>query len=281
MMQVPLHPNRRAWHWLAAGMLALSVASARTPDGNGDHIVVRAGSAEGVRMEIHRPAAAVGAKATTPALVYLHGGGWISGQGSQFAPRARALAARTGWAVVTVDYPLVGDPRVSTAGAQAAVCTLLARAAMLGLDGRRIALAGASAGGQLAVAAVLADARTVPECVDVRRDAVQALVLFGPVLQTEGKWSNRFGHDLSSISPISLVSAALPPTLILQGTADRTTPLKVAERFVERARRVGAPAVELVRYPGRDHDFHQRAEEADARDAMDRAVAFLRARGWP
>lgn len=276
MMQMELGGTCRAVCWLAVVMLASTVVSARTADP--ESLTVRAGGIDGVRIHFHRPAPA---SVPAPVLVYLHGGGWVTGSGSQFSARAKALVVRTGWNVVTVDYPLVGDPLASTEGVQAALCTLLARASTLGIDGGRVALAGASAGGQLAVAAVLADAAAVPECRGVRRDTVQALLLFGPVLQTEGKWSRRYGRDLATVSPITLVSVMLPPTLIMQGTADRTTPLAVAERFVERARRVGAPAVELVLYPGRDHDFHQREDDRDASDAMDRAVAFLRALGWP
>lgn len=58
----------------------------------------------------------------------------------------------------------------------------------------------------------------------------------------------------ASISPISLVTADDPPTLIVHGDADKLVPIQQAEAIVAKLKSVGVPAELLVRQ-GRGHDF--------------------------
>jgi carboxymethylenebutenolidase len=67
----------------------------------------------------------------------------------------------------------------------------------------------------------------------------------------------------------------LPPLLALHGDADRGVPLAEGEALVETARAIGSPA-ELIVYPGAGHGFDFDPERADAKDARDHAVSFLR-----
>ncbi|MFO1057143.1 MAG: alpha/beta hydrolase [Dongiaceae bacterium] len=93
-----------------------------------------------------------------PALVYLHGGGWTLLDLDTHDRLMRELAAASGRAVVGVDYPLAPEaPFPAAIEHVAALVRLLRRdGASLGLDPGRIALAGDSAGANLALGSALA-----------------------------------------------------------------------------------------------------------------------------
>jgi len=98
-----------------------------------------------------------------PVLMYLHGGGFTIGSIATHDTLCRQLAHLAGCAVLSVDYRLAPEYKFPTAQNDAwdALQWLASHAASLGLDSKRIAVGGDSAGGTLAaVCAVLArDAR--------------------------------------------------------------------------------------------------------------------------
>src|SRR4051794_7391121 len=96
-----------------------------------------------------RPAAG-----TLPAVVYFHGGGWLLGSLDSHQAVCRALANASGAAVFSVDYRRGPESRFPTAAADAYAATAWVQreAAALGVDPERIAVAGDSAGGNLATA---------------------------------------------------------------------------------------------------------------------------------
>lgn len=89
---------------------------------------------------------------TLPATVYFHGGGFVIGSLDSHATLCRLLAVRSGSIVVAVDYRLAPEHPFPTGveDACAAFEWVHAHADELGIDARRIALAGDSAGGNLA-----------------------------------------------------------------------------------------------------------------------------------
>lgn len=85
------------------------------------------------------------------AIVFVHGGGWRSGTRDEFGPMATRLAQR-GYASAAISYRLSTEAQYPAAvnDVKAAVRWLRANAERYGIDPSRIALAGGSAGGQLA-----------------------------------------------------------------------------------------------------------------------------------
>jgi len=103
-----------------------------------------------LQLDMYLPAS-VPAGQGRPVVVLVHGGGWRSGFRSEFAPMAIRLAQR-GYAAVTVSYRLSGEALYPAAihDVRAAVRWVRTNATAYHLDPQRIALAGGSAGGQIA-----------------------------------------------------------------------------------------------------------------------------------
>ncbi|MFC6777149.1 alpha/beta hydrolase [Methylobacterium gregans] len=131
-----------------------------------------------------------------PALVYLHGGGWVVGDLESHDKVCRQIAARAGIAVVAVDYRLAPEhpAPASAEDAVAALHWIAGEAAALGLDPARLAVGGDSAGGSLAAVAAIA-----------ARDS--GLTLRGQVLIYPST-DNRLDPDLY---PSRRRNAAVPP----------------------------------------------------------------------
>jgi acetyl esterase len=100
-----------------------------------------------------------------PALLYLHGGGFVVGGLETHDSLCRQLAWRSGGAVVALDYRLAPEYRFPAAqdDAWAALRWLAAHGEALGVDTQRLAIGGDSAGGTLAaVTAIRARDHSLP-----------------------------------------------------------------------------------------------------------------------
>lgn len=118
-----------------------------------------------VPVRVYRPA---GADAPRSCIVYLHGGGFMLGDLDSSDTIAWGFAQATGAVVVSVDYRLTPEhPYPAAFNDTYGVTTYVAaHSAEFGIDAERIALAGDSAGGNLAAATCLAArARGVPKIV--------------------------------------------------------------------------------------------------------------------
>ena len=92
-----------------------------------------------------------------PCILYIHGGGWVICDLDSHDLLARGLAKHSGCAVLSIDYRLAPEHHFPAGllDCRAALLWLRDRGATLGLDGSRIAVAGDSAGGNLAGALCL------------------------------------------------------------------------------------------------------------------------------
>jgi acetyl esterase len=229
-----------------------------------------------------------------PIVVFFHGGGWVVGTLDSYDPLCRALAAAVPAVVVSVGYRLAPEDRWPAAVEDAYAATLWAsrKAAELGGAQHRLAVAGDSAGGNLAaVVALGARDRGGPPI------AFQLLVY--PVLDAAADtaswrdhaegfyltaagmrwyWDHYLGPADGSAPDASPLRAAflggLPPALVIGAEHDILR--DEGEAYAARLRDAGVAAT-ASRYPGVVHGFFRwRAVTGAAEAALQEAAAALR-----
>ena len=236
---------------------------------------------------VHAPAGAAPAGGR-PAVVFFHGGGWQSGDPSQFTDHCAHLVRR-GLVGISAAYRLgrdhAGAPFVCVADGKRALRWVRAHADELGVDPLRVAAAGGSAGGH--VAAALATVGEQPEDADPPAApgvscVPNALILFNPVFDNGpgGYGHARFGERWEALSPLHNLRPGAPPSLVLLGTEDALVPVETARRWEARCREVGSRC-ELVLYEGQPHGFFNRGRsEAMYAATVAEMDAFLDSLGW-
>lgn len=228
-----------------------------------------------------------------PAIVFFFGGGWVQGTPIQFYPECAHFADR-GYIAFSADYRLASAggpaPLDCADDARDAVRWVRDHAAGLGIDPTRVTAAGASAGGHLAALTALRPSGPLPPRAEGPDGGPDALVLWYPVLDTRNDrfGGGAFGSQQAELSPLHLLEMrqrALPPTLILVGSADSIAPEAAARAFQETAHRFGSRC-DLVVYPGGGHPLYAYREgggplrEATLAEA-DRFLDSLAAPGTP
>jgi acetyl esterase/lipase len=241
---------------LEAAPEAVGSLTARTIPGPGGPMAVR----------IYRPKDALRA-----ALVYFHGGGWVVGSLESADASCRALANRSRCVVISVDYRLAPETKFPGAvdDAHAATRWVADNAAELRIDPTKIAVGGASAGGNLAAAVALVARERGP--------AIAFQLLAVPVTELSSKAASHRefaeGYGLSAADmtwygthyvrtpadaddPRASVLRAdlrgLPPAFVITAECD---PLRDdGEAYADRLRVLGIRA-RYKRYPGMFHGF--------------------------
>ena len=235
-----------------------------------DHGVEGLTLPSGAGVRLHRPARAAGPQ---PALLWIHGGGYVVGAAAEDDDLCRAMTRKLGIVVAAVDYRLAPEhPYPIPLEDCYSVLTWLA--GLPGVDPGRIAIGGASAGGGLAAALALlardrADVRPVLQILSypMLDDRTVEPSLDDPGFRLWNTASNRFGWSsyLGGANPDVAVPArrddlaGLPPAWLGVGTLD----LFHGEDLIY-ARRLEAAgvAVEVHEVPGAFHGFDRIAPKA-------------------
>ena len=199
--------------------------------------------------------------------MYVHGGGWSSGDKAKGAGAADIPALQqAGFLVVSVNYRLAPEYEFPAMieDVKCAVRSLRAHADLYNLDPNRIGVFGGSAGGHLVSMLGTTDESAGFDAGEYLEysSRVQAVVdMFGPADLTvdfEGGGDTvrrAFGDfDLALASPVTYVTADDPPFLILHGEQDALVPIAQSEALLAALQAVGVSA-ELVPVANAGHGF--------------------------
>lgn len=250
-----------------------------------------------VKLLSYRPKAADG---RLPAILFIHGGGYVFGAPEGNENDNRQLAAALNCAIFAVGYRLA--PETPFPGAlndcQTALRWMHDNAEELAIDPARIGVKGDSAGGGLAAALAIVtrdsggpglafqhliypmiDDRT---CVSPDPHPFAGDYLWTPARNRFG-WTSLLGHapggaDVSPYAAAARVEdmRGLPPTFLAVGALDLF--LEENLSYARRLSRAGVP-IELHVYPGAFHGFQRQAQsrvaqaaERDSREALRRSL---------
>ena len=225
-----------------------------------------------IRLRIYRPRSLEGA---APALFWLHGGGYLLGSPEQDEHTSIAFARELGITVVAGTYRLAPDHQAPAAveDAYAGLTWVFEHAAERGIDSRRIAIGGASAGAGLAAGLALyahdrGEVTPVFQLLEYPMLDDRTVVRAGHDTRNARMWNarnNRFGWSAylgqepgsDGVSPYAAPArredlTGLPPAWIGVGTLDI-----FQDEDVEYARRLNESGVpcELLTVPGAFHGF--------------------------
>jgi acetyl esterase len=234
-----------------------------------DALAARDGASLPIR--VYRPSTATG---ELPTVVFFHGGGWVLGSTRMYDPLCSFLAAEVGAVVLNVDYRMAPEHRAPTAALDCvdAVRQVAAHGERWGSDVSRIAVAGDSAGGNLAAVVCLVvrdeggpsiahqallypgtDATMSQPSIRLHADAPVLTRRKIEVFLAHYRGPDGLAPQDPLLSPLWAVDhAGLPPALVQ--TADLDPLRDEGALYADRLSGAGVP-VRLTNYLGAPHGF--------------------------
>lgn len=263
----------------------------------------RYGESADALLDVFFPSDAGTSGRILPTIVWIHGGGFISGTKEHVAPYLKILAGRD-YTTVGLDYSVAPGARYPTPVIQAneALSFLTENSARYHIDTTRLFLAGDSAGSQIAaqLAATISDpayAATVGIAPAIERTQLKGVVLFCGVYDASGinlggdfagfirtvMWAyfgtKDFADDprLAEFSVARHLTPEFPPAFVSVGNADPLAPQSVA--IAEALRSQDVP-VDTLFYPADyrpplPHEYQFNLDEDAGREALQRLSSFL------
>lgn len=246
-----------------------------------DQMAISAAGTE-VAVRVYRPTAGE----TLPAIVYLHGGGFTVGDLDTHDRVMRVLAAVSGAAVIGVDYTLAPEARFPQALHECVgvIAHFAECGQRYGIDGKRLALAGDSAGAMLALGAAKL-LRGEPESAGVSQEVgarvfasiASMLLFYGDYGLTDsasrrlygGFWDGMAPADLGTMGRVYLadprdwkspylnllasgLERALPPAFVIGAELD---PLRDDSAALGQLLEIAGHDVQWAIVPGMLHSF--------------------------
>ncbi|WP_226846821.1 alpha/beta hydrolase [Dehalogenimonas etheniformans] len=231
-------------------------------------VVFGTGGPIALRMDVYYPKAATG---PVPAIIYVHGGGWVGGDKNEIPPGYTGELTSRGYLVASINYRLAPTYKFPAPieDVKCAVRFLRAKATDYGIDPARIGAMGASAGGHLvSLLGVTAgvnqfegtggwqdQSSKVKAVVDpYGPEDLNALFAGAPPFATAAIFGGSDSKTLDKYSPVSYVAAGNPPFLIIQGDQDVVVPPAQSQGFYDRLIAAKVPAT-LVVVKNAGHSF--------------------------
>ena len=236
-------------------------------------VVYGRGGDTDLHCDIYRPPAGT---EKHMALIHLHGGGFRGGSKADLPGKVTPVTA-LGYVSIGAQYRLTGVAKwpAQLQDVRTAIRWARAHATSLGIDPKRIAVVGYSAGGffALAAAATMNRPEVGGECGSSKgAPELAACVAFYPRTEISPE-ANGSAHVLlpsgsdgaahHAASPTTYVTAAFPPTILYHGLSDATIPPESSQQFLQLLRDAKVPS-ELHTFAGVPHEFDTHPEFAQA-----------------
>lgn len=203
----------------------------------------------------------------SPAVIVLHGGGWVSGSREDFTrdfePLCNLLRAN-GIAVISVNYRLADKDsgwRVCLDDCIDALYYITSNSKKLGIDKDNIGMIGYSAGGQLALMTAIETADEVKYCVSMSGPTFisndQNSIFYSPTLDYYINliFDISDNIDMYKASPIvRLTRKCKTEFLLISGTDDMVVTTSHADSFMREITEIGSTA-ELMKVDGLTHSY--------------------------
>ena len=235
-------------------------------------------------------------KGNNPAIAFFHGGGWAYGKPSEFFTACERYAEK-GFLCFAFEYRLCINPDESIPNpyitpvecvkdARSAMRWIRANADDFRVDRNRIAAAGQSAGGQLALSTALCDDIN-EETDDLSISPVpNLLLLYSSNLNTVEAWADHLLGDrreeIWSISPYHRLKKGMPPAIEFHGKEDPQVPFYITEFYKVRTISLGNIFEQHV-YEGRAHYLAEGNEKYATyfdEEILEKTDIFLRKYGF-
>jgi acetyl esterase/lipase len=254
-----------------------------------------------LKLDVYLPTAA--ATGPRPAIVQVHGGGWVSGsRKEQGIPLLNHLAAN-GWVGFNVNYRL--SPYATwpdhAVDVKRAIAWIREHAEEYDVDPSVIAITGGSAGGHIsAFVALTSDDRSLqPGFEDADTSVAAAVPCYGvyDLLDPDSiqvsavrwileryvfkAWREIDPEPFRDASPFHRVHRDAPPFLVVHGDADSLTAVEDARAFVEALREASDSPVLYAEMHGGQHAFDlvPSLRTAPVIEAIERFLHTVRTRG--
>ncbi len=247
-----------------------------------------------IRLTLNFYAPKSSMKKSLPCIVWIHGGGWQSGDKSSGLARVGKWVATGDYVGASIGYRLsdVASWPAQIHDCKAAIRYLRANADQLGIDPDRIGVWGSSAGGHLvSLLGISGDVKELEgdlgttgissrvTCVvdycgpsDFLRfdaDSPQLSKPGQPVYKLFGGPLKQKLEMAKQASPASHISQDDPPFLIVHGTADNTVPFDQGVSFYDKQRKAGMNAI-LIKIEGGSHSIGGVEIESRVKSFFDR-----------
>ena len=247
-------------------------------------IVIGEGGGRSLKADIFLPPLE---EKSRPAVLFIHGGGWIEGDRSQLRGYG-ILLARLGFVCMCNSYRLSNESiwPAQIQDVNCAIRYLRTNATDLGLDPNRIGVSGNSAGGHLSLMAAATNYDQIFEgeggsnevsseikavCAIYPPTTIRQLEMLNPLenafLMLMGKEAKK--EDFDKASPLNYVTEDYPPCMLIHGSTDSVVRLKDSTKFYEKL-------IEFDR-PASLHVFSEEEHAFDGEPDYGRAIADLQA----
>lgn len=255
------------------------------------------------KLDVHFPDYVTNIRKELPVIVWVHGGGWISGHKEHIANYCRILASY-GYISVSIDYSIAPEKKYPMPVIQAntALGYLLANATKLNIDTANFIMAGDSGGAHIVaqLANAIADAQyahLIGINPSINSQKLSGMLLYcgpydagkvnlqgnlGSFLRTvlwsySGKKNFKQDAGFKPASVINYISAKFPPSFISAGNGDPL--LTHSKELADKLQKIGVD-VDTLFFPAAyrpvlPHEYQFNLDSEAGRMALSRSLRFL------